>query len=87
MEFANQLFIVVPEGLIQPEGFREEWGLIWVAEDGTVTIVQQISCPLFDERNIPLILNLEWSKSYAYSPELNVKFATALPLRNTAVMW
>ena len=38
MEFANQLFIVVPEGLIQPEGFREEWGLLWVAEDGTVTI-------------------------------------------------
>ncbi len=38
MEFANQLYIVVPEGLIQPEGFREEWGLIWVAEDGTVTV-------------------------------------------------
>ncbi len=38
MEFANQLFIVVPEGLIQPEGFREEWGLLWLAEDGTITI-------------------------------------------------
>ena len=38
MEFANQLFIVVPEGMIKPEGFREEWGLLWVAEDGTVTL-------------------------------------------------
>ena len=38
MEFANQLFIVVPEGLIQPEGFREAWGLLWVAEDGAVAL-------------------------------------------------
>ena len=38
MGFANFLTIVVPEGLIQPEGFREEWGLLWVAENGTVTV-------------------------------------------------
>lgn len=38
LEFADFLYIVVPEKMIQPEGFREEWGLLWVAENGTVTL-------------------------------------------------
>lgn len=35
---ADFLTIVVPEKMVQPEGFHEQWGLIWIAEDGTATL-------------------------------------------------
>jgi len=38
---ADQLYLAVPAGLIQPEELANGWGLLWVAEDLTVTVAAQ----------------------------------------------
>ena len=35
---ADQLYLAVPAGLIQPEELANGWGLLWVADDLTVTV-------------------------------------------------
>ncbi len=35
---ADQLYLAVPTGLIQPEELANGWGLLWVADDLTVTV-------------------------------------------------
>ena len=35
---ADRFYIVVPENVLSPQELHEGWGLLWVSEDGTVTV-------------------------------------------------
>ena len=76
---ADYLTIVVPENLIQPEGFREKWGLIWVAEDGTVT-VKHAPAKLDTQSSAKLLLlrKMLESNTAANITALNRKYRRAL---------
>lgn len=38
---ADKSYIVVPDNAIQPNEINENWGLLWVADDGTVTVKRE----------------------------------------------
>ncbi|MBO4344257.1 MAG: hypothetical protein J5833_00790 [Victivallales bacterium] len=38
---ADRFYIVVPENVLNPLELHEGWGLIWVADDGTVTVKRE----------------------------------------------
>ena len=38
---ADRLYIVVPENVLQPLELHEGWGLLWISEDGKVTVKRE----------------------------------------------
>ena len=40
---ADQLYLAVPSGLLSPEELREDWGLLWLNEDGSTDVIRQAS--------------------------------------------